>query len=257
MISYIKSETYRMLHNKGNYLFILICSALLISSNVVLAVVDGTSKNFPYANTNFSLGMLYTSLSMVFLLCISVTSIAFGNEYGNHTMKNSISYGISRGHIYFGKLISSILYAFVAFIVICGLYLLTGYGLLEHSHGPEMEILLKAVLAALPLFLYAVAVTNCFSFLLEGSGSAITAIVSTMLAFPYVCNLLGMKFQFFQMLAKILPWNLINNMDFNSSDLILPWEGATGYYYYWIAGVVQMLLFVILGYVVFRRKEIK
>ncbi len=259
MISYIKSELYRILHNKGSYLFILICSALLISANVILALVGHSDKTFRYDNTGFSLSLLYTSLSMIFILCISVTSIVFGNEYNHHTMKNTVSYGIYRGSLYFGKLIATFIYAVSAFLIIVGLFVLSSYALLENSDSQYLMRLFKACFVALPLLLYAVAASNCFFFLVESTGGAIAAMVGVLVAFPEISNYLAMKFKFFQMLAKILPWNLINKISFEAdvSNLLLPWEGKAGYYNYWIFGMLQMALFVILGYIIFRKKEIK
>lgn len=259
MLSYIKSELYRLLHSKGSYLFIFICSALLISANVVLAVVGQIETSFPYDNTAFSLSLFYSDLVIVFILCVSVVSIVFGNEYTNHTMKNSVSYGISRGSIYLGKLVVEIIYAFAAFLIIASIFIGSSYLLLENSNKGELALLLRTCFVALPLLLYSLATANCFLFIIEGTGGAITAIIGVLIAFPLVSNFLGMKFEIFQKLGKILPWNLINNMtfDFQKIQLILPFEGNTGYLNYWLYGVAQMLIFILIGYFVFCKKEIK
>ena len=259
MISYMKSELYRLLHSKGSYLFILICSILLISANVVLAIIGHTETQFRYDNTSFSLSLFYSDLIIVFILCVSVVSTVFGNEYTNHTMKNSVSYGISRGSIYLGKLIVEIIYAFVAFLIIGGLFIGSSYLLLENSNAGELELLLRSSFVALPLLLFSLATTNCFLFIIEGTGGAITTIMGVLIAFPLITNFLGMKFDVFQKLSKILPWNLMNqmNFDFKESLLILPWEGTAGYLNYWLYGGAQMLLFILIGYFVFRKKEIK
>ncbi|MDF2906924.1 MAG: transporter permease [Herbinix sp.] len=259
MISYIKSEFYRMLHSKGSYLFILICSVLLVSANVVLAVVGKTEENFPYNNTSFSLSLFYSYLPIVFLLCVSVASIVFSNEYTNHTMKNSISYGISRGSIYFGKLITEVVYAVIALLAIAGFYIGSAYLLLENSHSGDPEVLVRAYFVALPLLLFALATTNCFLFIIESTGGAITAIMVVLLAFPMVSNFLGMKFELFRKLSEILPWNLVSNMTFSYEkyQMILPWDGTTGYLNYWLYGGLWMTLFVLIGFFVFRKKEIK
>lgn len=95
MSSYIKSEFYRLMHNKKAYIFIAICSLLLISVNVLLRVVKHFEPTFPYGNTSFSLGTFMSSGFYIFVLCITVVSIAFGDEYSNHTMKNSVSFGLT------------------------------------------------------------------------------------------------------------------------------------------------------------------
>lgn len=259
MNSYIKSEFYRLLRNKWTYLFIGICSSLLVSSNIVLAAVKSTEASFPYATTGFSLSNFYTSQAMVFLLCVTVASLVFGGEYTNHTMKNSISYGISRGHIYFGKLIVEIIYAVIAFLIITGFHVATAYLLLENSGPKELELLLRTCFVSLPLLLFALAATNCFVFIIDSTGAAITAIMGLLLALPMVSSLLGMKFDLFQKLANVLPWNMLNNIsfDYEAHQLILPWSGNTGYCNYWLSGSIQMVLIAFIGYSVFRGKEIK
>ncbi len=259
MISYIRSEIYRLLHVKGSYLFILVCSVLLVSANIMLAVMGHLEGNSPYNNTGFSISLLYSYLPLVFLLCISVASIVFGNEHSQHTMKNSISYGISRGSIYFGKFISEVIYSFVALGVIAGLYIGSAYLLLENNHSGDLEVLLRAYFVALPLFLAALAITNCFLFIIESTGGAITAIIAFIMAYPMVNNFLAMKFKPFHRLGGTLPWNLINNIKFHYEEyrLLLPWEGNKGYLNYWLYGMFWMVLFLLIGYLVFRKKEIK
>lgn len=259
MLSYVKSELYRLLHNKWTYLFIIICSGLLISANVVLVAVKASDSSFPYATTKFSLSFFFTSLAVVFLLCIMVASMVFGNEHSNHTMKNSISYGISRGYIYFGKLIIETVYSIAAFVVITGIYIATAYLLLENSGILYLELLIKTCFIALPLFLFALAATNCFAFILESTGAGIAAVVGILIALPQITNVLAMKFEAFREFSKILPWNMINNISFEAETwkLSLPWEGAAGYYNYWIIGIAWMLVITAVGFAVFRRKEIK
>ncbi len=259
MSSYIKSEFYRLLRNKWTYLFVMICSLLMISSNIVLAAVNYAEINFSYATTRFSLANLYSSLSMVFILCIMVASMVFGNEHSNHTMKNSVSYGISRSTIYFGKLIVEITYALVSFVIITGLHTISAYVLLENSGPGEVELLLRNCFVCLPLLLFALATTNCFLFIIEATGGGIAAITGLLIALPLVSNLLGMKFRFFYNLSRVLPWNMINEIgvDSDTRSLLLYWEGAAGYRNYWLIGILQMIIVSLIGYIIFQKKEIK
>ncbi len=259
MINYIKSELYRILHSKGAYIFIGICSALLIAANIVLAVCKLAEPSFPYATTVFSTGTVMSSMTFVYILCITVAALVFGNEHTNHTMKNTVSYGITRGTLYFGKLIVQIIYAIVAFTIIIGAHLASAYLLLENSPVNEIIGLLRLSLVCLPLLLFALAATNCFYFIIEGTGLANTLIIGLLMGLPIASSFLGMKFKLFRDLNIVLPWNLINKIGIEGASLkiVLPWEGNTGYYNYWIYGMVQFLLITIIGYVVFRKKEIK
>jgi ABC-2 type transport system permease protein len=259
MINYLKSEFYRLLRSKGSYLFIVICSLLVMSANIVLAAVKHSDPKFNYATTEVAFSFYYTSFTIIFILCLTVVSIVFGNEYSNHTMKNSISYGISRGGLYFGKLTAELIYAIIAFLIISGLYIASAYLLLENSGIGHLQLMLKATIAALPLLFYAIAVSNCFLFIFDSNGSAIGSTIGVMIAFPIICNYLAIKFHLFAELAKILPWNLVNKLDFDIEkfQLIFPWEGNDGYFRYWIYGLSWMLLFAVLGFYVYRKKEIK
>lgn len=259
MINYIRSEFYRLLRNRSAYLFILVCSALITSAHVLLAVVAHNEPNFPYATTDFALSLFYTGLSIVFLLCITVASIIFGNEHTNHTLKNSISYGINRGSIYFGKLIVEMIYALIAFAIITGVDIGSAYLLLEDSGPESLEVLFRTSFVALPQLLFALAATNCFLFIIESNGAAIAAIIGLTVAYPIVNGYLGLKFDIFAKLNRILPWNIVNNIvfDHEKMSLIQPWAGKDGYTNSWLFGILQMVLLVLIGFVVFRRKEVK
>lgn len=259
MRSYINSEFYRILRYLWTYLFVGICSLLLVSTNIILAAVKHSDSTFTYATTGFTLSNFYTSLSAVFFLSISVASMIYGNEYAHHTMKNSIAYGIPRSYIYFGKLIVEVIYAIAAFILITGIFISSAYLLLENSGTENLMLLLQSCFVSLPLLLFVISATNCFIFILESTGAAISAITGYVFVIPLVSNYLGMKFIFFRKLAKILPWNMLRKIhfDFDSNQLILPWPGNSGYYYYWLFGLTHMLLISLIGYFIYRKKEIK
>jgi len=259
MLSYIQSEIYRIFRNKGSYLFILISSALLVSANVILAVVKSAEETFPYATTKYSLGLIYTDFVIILFLCISLASMVFGNEHGNHTMKNSISYGISRGTIYFGKLIVEIIYSIIAFVVICGIHTASAYLLLEDSGSGHLMLLLKASLAAVPVFLSALGISNCFLFILESTGAAIGAISGILLLLTLAINMLAMKFSFFFEVSRYLPLNLLNNLGYDRENfqLIFPFDNGNGYLNYWLIGLAELIVISAIGFIVFRKKEVK
>lgn len=258
MLNYLKSEIYRILHSKSSYLFIAICSLLLVSSNVLLAIIKHSEDTFQYANTAFSIANVSSSFTFVFLLCMMVAGNVFNNEHNNHTFKNCVSYGITRGTIYFGKLIIQFLYSIIAFAIIIGLHVASAYLLLEHSNLGEMNLLFETSVAVLPLLFFALATANCFYFIIEGTGGAVAATCGIIIAIPTVFNFLGMKFEIIKKISNVLPWNLLNTVDydFTNKTVKLFWD-TNGSLYYWIAGMLQMLLFVILGFVLFNRQEIK
>jgi hypothetical protein len=258
MSRYIKSELYRLLRIKATYLFVIICSLLLVSSNIVLFAVKMSEKDFPYATTKFSFGNVESSMIMLLFLCIMVATLVFGNEYNNHTMKNSISFGLTRNTLYFGKFIVQLIYAIAAFVIIIGSDVLSAYLLLENSGTDNLLMLLKTCFICLPLFFSSLALTNCFAFLFEGTGATVASCFGVLLAIPLISNLLAMKFEVIKKFADILPYNMIGNLkfDFKAYTLSSMW-GADSYQNFWIIGILEMIFFVIIGYIVFRKREIK
>lgn len=259
MSQYIKSEVYRVLRYKWTYLFILICSGLLVSANIVLAAVKGSDSSFSYATTKFALGNFSTSMGAIFFLCITVSSMLFGNEYTNHTFKNCVSFGIPRGTIYISKLFVQIIYSIIAFTVITAIDLGSAYLLLENSGSASLQMLFHTVFACLPLFLFALAASNFFLFVIENNWSSCAAMMGLMVVLPLISNLLGMRFKLFTMLSGVMPLNLINkiNFDYKNQTVQLLWSGAEGYRNYWLVGIIELILITVLGYIVFSKKEIK
>ncbi len=258
MTNYIKSELYRLIRTKGSYMFIGICSILLISVNVLLASIGHSEPTFPYDRTDFSISFISSGWNVLFILCTLVASIVFGNEYANHTMKNSISYGIIRGKIYMGKFIVALLYALLAFMIIMGLFVGSAYLLLENTGMDALMMLLKSILLALPMLISALAASHCFLFLLEGTSGAITSIMVAIVVFPIVSSYLGLRYDIFQRLSKILPFNLIGAINYDQQyQLVLPWEGSAAYGNYWMYGLLWTVIFLTIGYVLFSKKEIK
>lgn len=258
MLNYLKSELYRVLHRKSSYLFIAICSLLLLSSNVILALYRHAEENFPYGTTKFAFSNFMTSQIVVYVLCITVASLMFGGEYVNRTLKNSVSFGLTRETIYFGKLIVEIVYAIIAYAIIYGVHTGSAYLLLENSGPAVMRMSLQTVAVVIPFFLFAIAAANCFFFMFESNGMAIGSVIGLMFGLPFVSNFLAMKFELFAKLSGILPMNLMNKIDYDYTNftVILPFE-SNHYLKCWLAGIIQMIIMVIIGFMAFRKKELK
>lgn len=259
MINYLRSECYRILRYKWTYLFILICSVAVISTTIVLAAVKYSDSAFPYATTRFVFSFAYTSMGTVYLLCLVVSNMIFNNEYGNQTMKNCVSYGISRRTIFFGKLAIQILYSLIAFAVIMGMFVASAFLLLENTGKFELIKLVRTCLASLPLLISGLATMNCFAFFIEGSSAAATASVGVMLGLPTACNLLGMRFELFDKFKDILPWNILNYSDYDQATetVILYWDSQKGFINCWTIGIAITAIITFFGFLMFQKKEIK
>lgn len=103
MLNYFRSEIYRNLHSKGNYMFILGVMLFVVFLNVILWMFGNLDSTFPYNNTKYAFSSLYANMKIPMVLCVCVVNLIFGQEYKNHTLKNTISFGISRNAIYLSK----------------------------------------------------------------------------------------------------------------------------------------------------------
>jgi hypothetical protein len=94
---------------------------------------------------------------------------------------------------------------------------------------------------------------------MESTGAAVSAIIGVLMVLPIISNFLGMKFKFFYNLSKVLPYNMINSIQIDPKNYTLKfyWDTAIGYQMYWLIGILQMVLFALIGYAIYRRKEIK
>ena len=82
-------------------------------------------------------------MPMCFALLTIVVDAVFSDEYKYGTLKNTISFGISRAEIYFGKLIVEIILMLVTIALVLVVY--TASGLFFSQIGAHGEIEWQAV----------------------------------------------------------------------------------------------------------------
>lgn len=96
MLNYIKSEFYRIKQTRSSWILPGVLCLIVLAFNLMLVGFLKADPSFPYTTTKFSLGTLCDSCNVLMLLCVMITSQVFGGEYKNGTMKNVVSYGISK-----------------------------------------------------------------------------------------------------------------------------------------------------------------
>lgn len=259
MINYIRSEVYRNLRNKGSYLFILGASAFVVFLNIVLCIFAKNDIAFPYATTKYAFSSLYCNLQLIMIMCVSVVSIIFGQEYKNQTLKNTISFGISRASIYFGKFLINIIFSFITAICVISTFVISAYILLENSGVIYLTTLINSVVAGIPLILFSLVVAHCFYFIIEkeinvvGSWAGIVIIIPTLLA------MIGRRSDISRAIASYMPWNIVGDIKFNevTNTLALGWTTPQAIAKSIVVGVIGCVIFYTIGLEVFKRKELK
>lgn len=116
MLNYIKAELYRTFNRKYFYFFTGILAALALSLNILLKFF-GTKDSMTLINALSLPVMDYMLLLPVGLLVIIIDMI-YAEEYKNGTLKNVISFGMSRNKFIFAKFITIIILAFVTYFFV-------------------------------------------------------------------------------------------------------------------------------------------
>ncbi len=257
MLNYLKSEIYQIVHRKAPYVFIFICSGLLIAMNLVLHQVGSGDVNFSYNTTEFAFSMIYTNLYFILVLCITVSAIIFGEEFQNHTLKNNVSFGISRGTIFVSKMILELVYALIAFAFILGCFIGSAYLLLENSGLVELEHLLKGCLAGIPLFIFVLALCNTLYALVEKTGLSLGIAVIIIIVIPIIINEFANRYEVAQRIGEYLPINMISAYRYTEAGFSADWLKSDVILKYYGVGLLYSVIALIIGFIIFRKKEIK
>ena len=137
MLNYIKAELWKASRSKGLYLLALLLILLTGLFTALMLLAEDYAQMASAASTTTLLGMLVAPL---------ITQVVDGGALG--TLKNEVSFGLSRGRIYLGKLAAGLLLGLSLCLVLVGGYLAVGWVALPHGGQKDLAAL-AAVAAAL------------------------------------------------------------------------------------------------------------
>lgn len=259
MINYIKSEVYRTVRSKGNYIFLFGCIGFVVFINVALGIFAKGEVGFPYGNTYFSFSSFYTGMPIPMVLCVPLASIACGQEFKNHTLKNSISYGISRNQIYFGKFFMELVVALINLVLVSAAYIITAYIMLEDSGAMPINELFRAIIACIPLFLVSLTVFHCCYFVARSENMVVILWTIIMILVPRILSLLGKRIDVLKEVANCMPINIVGNITHNEETgrLIMSWSTQSGIIKCFLVGIIGTLIFYMIGLLLLKKTEIK
>ena len=144
MLNYCKAELWKAFRHKGTYVLVLILAVLTGLFTALMLSAEAFYQMASAATTTMLLGLLVAPL---------LTQLVDGSSIS--TLKNEVSFGVGRGRIYLGKLVTGLLLGLGLCLLLLGGYLLTGWLVLPHS--PEEDLTALAVvgftlLGALPIW---------------------------------------------------------------------------------------------------------
>ena len=143
MLNYIKAELWKAFRNRGMYLLLLL---LLMGTGLFAALMltADTFAEMAFAST--------TTMLLGVLVAPPLAQLVDGSSQG--TLKNEVSFGVSRRRIYLGKLLAGLLLGVLLCLLLIGGYLLLGWLLLPHNSAEDLAALATVgfmVLGALPV----------------------------------------------------------------------------------------------------------
>ncbi|MCI1991350.1 MAG: ABC transporter permease [Oscillospiraceae bacterium] len=116
MLRLIHADLYKIFHRFYFYIMAASLAALCVLVNLVLRTAG------QYSAASFSWGFAVSMLSAPVFLMPMLTDIVSAEEYREHTLKNTLSFGTNRTSLYFSKAITSVLLGILLMAVVLVFY---------------------------------------------------------------------------------------------------------------------------------------
>ena len=251
MRNYLAAECYKTFRRKYFYIILAVCLGL----EAVLLWGYWTTWKWGNSNVDF----YSTAIMVPFMLSIGLYAtivtgdIVFSEQYKNNTLKNEVSYGLSRGRIYLGKLLVSTGIAVLAAVVMMGFYLGLCWVLFPHTEldGMAWQLIGYCLAGAFLLWLAAQAMVNTCYFLVRGTNIAAFTAAGLLAVLPAILQAFGILFHpAFEVLRQFMPGIMLENL----KNMAFQWNYVG---LCWAAGLAWLAAATAVGLLAFRRKEIR
>ena len=265
MANYMKSECYRILHERTIYLLTLAMASLLVLMNVVLYLFSAYAPGFYYGTLRFSFIMLISEMEIFYIGAFLVVMLLSSDEYKNGVLKNAVAGGINRVHMFIGKCIVYGITAMVSAALILAVFIFTAYVLLETDFSVPLEstlplkVLLLGAAANVPFSLASVVLTMSLYNIFQKDAQVGIGWAVIMYLIPTAFRLLGFQIPICARIAAWMPWNFVKtevSAAFSIIQMDALWMHPEGFLKEMIAGAVGIVLFGALGIWGFRKKDI-
>ena len=153
MINYMRGEFYKVFRRKYTWITLVVVLAL---ESLLVAGWAFTNSHGNHVDFYTGAGMLCTMLSLGFYATLLTCDMVFASQYKYSTLKNEVSFGISRSRIYLGKFVVELIVSLLFMVVMVGFYLALCW--LTLYRDPErdayiMQVVGYCLATALPLWM--------------------------------------------------------------------------------------------------------
>ena len=282
MLNYIRAELYKVTHRVYTW---IILGLILLGESFMFTIWFDQRDYMTFYEAVHVVGMM---MIMGFCATFFTCDIVFAGQHQNGTLKNEVSFGLSRAKIYWGKFIAMTILSVLAMVIALGVYLgvcriilpdyaanaswLSEYN--AYAGGGALTALEEmglAVLTELPVWLGCQAVICAASFLMNSIIAANAFALGTMIGSHYVFAFLILFLNadnnpLVPLLIKIsswLPYEILLAESPGVGGLIwIPAPTITQIdwmmiYRGWVIGGFWFIFATAVGLYFFRKKEIK
>lgn len=259
MLNYIRAEIYKLLRRPYTYVCLGVMLALEAIFASMFAFHNAHSLATPFGGAIINI----VDLGAVgFCTCLLTGDIVFAAQYKNSTLKNEVSFGLSRARIYLGKFLAQTLLS-VAYLVVmmafflglCAVCLPMESGAGFYSASEALTIVGYFLAVGLPLWIGGQAVMSMCLFLVNGEMAGSFLYVGVVFVLNSVLEVMGLIIggSAGKLLLKVIqyfPGPMLNG----AKSVVGNWEylGQA-----WIVGAFWVAVCTAVGLYGFHRKEIK
>lgn len=260
MFNYIRAEIYKLLHRPYTYIALGVMLALEALYASMFAFHNAHSMATPFG------GAIITIVEMGvigFCTCLLTGDIVFAGQYKNSTLKNEVSFGLSRTQIYLGKFLAQTMLSIVYLVVMMAFFLgLCAVCLPMESESAAFYATSKALTivgyflsVGLPLWIGAQAALCMCLFLVNGEMASSFLYVGIVFVLETFIDLAGLLIQgpVGNALLKAVPYFPVQML--NGAKSVVGDVSYLGRA--WLVGAFWVIVCTAVGLYGFNRKEIK
>ena len=259
MLNYIRAEIYKLLHRPYTYITLGIMLVLEGLYASMFAFHNSHSLVTPFGGAVVNIVGLG---AIGFAMCMITGDIVFAAQYKNSTLKNEVSFGLSRTQIYLGKLLAQTLLS-LAYLVVMMAFFIGLCAVCLPMNGPagfyssrDALIIVGYFLAAgIPLWIGGQAAVCMCQFLVNGEMASSFLYVGVVFVLDTTLEVAGLLIQgwFGNLLLKIrqhFPMPLLSG----AKEVVgnMDYLGMT-----WLVGAFWLAACTAVGLYAFHKKEIK
>lgn len=258
MLNYIRAEFYKLLHRKYTYIALgglLACEALLVAG---YAFHNSHSFATPFGD---AVVVIAAFGAIGFCVSLFTGDIVFAGQYKNNTLKNEVSFGLSRAQIYMGKLLAQTILSILYLVVMMGFYIGLCAMILPHnlpnSFGDREGLVIVGYFLAvgLPIWIGAQAACCMCLFLIGGDMAASIVYMGIIFGLGTVVELMGYLIPGGAGEALLKAHEHFPGPMLDAAGTVVGDWAFLGKA--WIVGVFWLVVSTVIGLYGFQRKEIK